>query len=118
MSGDGLVRCAGCGELFLAARPVRGPRAGYCSQACRQRAYRQRQHLEVSVEAADLALGVTHSVLAGAVAALPPSSALMLRDLLADASDRNLSTAIGDGLCRASTTPAGAVVVDLHKEIP
>lgn len=109
-----MVRCAGCDQLFVAPRPPRGPRAAYCSQVCRQRAYRERLHLEVAVEAADLALSCSHSRLAEAVAALPPHSAMMLRDLLLDASDRNLSTPSGDGLCRSSTTPGDRVVVDLH----
>jgi hypothetical protein len=114
MAGDELVRCRCCGEMFVAPRPERGPRASYCSPACRQRAYRDRLHLEVATEAADLALVSTHGMLTLAVAALPPSSALMLRDLLRDASDRNLSPAGRDELCRSDATPVGCVVAGLH----
>lgn len=117
MAGDELVRCRSCGQVFVLRRPVRGPRAGYCSPACRQRAYRERTHLEVATEAADLALASTHARLADALAALPSASALTLRDLLREPSDRNLSPGAGDALCTSSTTATGGVVSHVHKEL-
>lgn len=77
----------------------------------RQQAYRARVLLEAATEAADLALMSTHARLAEAVAALGPSSATRLRDLLREPSDRNLSTRSRHGLC---SMPETGLVSDLH----
>lgn len=118
MAGDELFGCRGCGAMFLVRRPTHGPLAGYCSQVCRQRAYRDRMHRKVATEAAALASTAPPTVLVSCLVASPPALALsLLRDLLRDALERNLATASGDELCTSDTPPDPGVVADVHKEL-
>lgn len=116
MSGDELVRCRCCGDMFFVTRPARGPLAGYCSPRCRQGAYRDRRHAERAAEVAELALASTQGRLSAALVTLSPSSVTKLLDRLREGAQANLSLVRGDGLCRSTTTGPSGVVAPLHTE--
>lgn len=117
MSGDELVRCRGCGVMFLAARPATGPISGYHDPACRKAAHRARARDDAASEVADLALSSSHERLSVALAELSIGSLAKVRHVLREPSDRNLSRESWDGLCSSATSDPGPVVASLHKEI-
>lgn len=119
MSGDDLVqvRCrCGCGLLFWAERPTRGPLRGYYSGACRQAAYRARVQQELATEVADLALSLSHERLSAALSRLGGSTLKNVRAYLGGAAALNPSRFDDDRLCTEATTGPCGVVASLHKE--
>jgi hypothetical protein len=111
-----LGNCRTCGGRIPGPRPARGPVPRYCSQQCRQRAFRARRQRSIAREVVGLVRSAPDSALLDAVLALSAGSGATLQRVLRRAIQVNLSPASGDGLCSRTTTAADAVVVPLHKE--